>query len=84
MDSIELNDFIGDCPHRYALEYMIASVHNKCYETKHCESYEDYQAGNCYSDQNYQMGYWAQKGDASDDNQQRFYMDTELDCWKNK
>ena len=83
MDSIELTDFVGDCPHRYALEYFIASVHNKCYTHLHCDSYDDYLNGQCFSSKTHQMGLWAEKGDASDDNQQRFYMTTELDCWKN-
>ena len=83
MDSVALHDFVGDCPHRYALEFFLASVHNKCYKTLQCDSYQAYQNGNCHSKKKYQMGFWAKQHVLNDNNRQKYYMDTELDCTKN-
>ena len=84
MDSVALNNFFGDCPHRYALEFFLASVHNKCYVSLQCDSYEDYQYGNCHSKKKYQMGFRAKKRRLGDNNRQKYYIDTYLDCTKNK
>ena len=83
MDSVGLNNFIADCPHRYALEFFLASVHNKCYKTLQCDSYQDYQNGNCHSKKKYQMGFWAKQQLLNDNNRHKYYMDTQLDCTKN-
>ena len=77
----ETDGIIQTCPHMYAVDFFLASIHNKCYKTQWANSYGDYQNGNYVHKKKFQMGYYAKKGPLNDNNTRKFFIDTEINCW---